>query len=146
MQAVVGTYDVPNEWGKGIKKQGDPWEDFWATQMPAGSRLPDGFPVFDYFDLAAGRAVSNKTIDTTTLAKQAKPENIYYTMKNYVDKTADFELAALQGFSITRSQIKSREIELLVPNGTTTAQWAELARSVEYAKTRGVFIHISRAK
>uniref|UniRef100_UPI0036DADF1A DUF637 domain-containing protein n=1 Tax=Photorhabdus sp. RM322S TaxID=3342825 RepID=UPI0036DADF1A len=39
-------------WGEGNYKQGYPFEDFVATQMPKGTRLPEGFKTFDFYDLA----------------------------------------------------------------------------------------------
>lgn len=89
--------DAGISWGKGIAAQGYPWEDFIAAQLPADARLPAKFPTIDFFDDATGRAISAKTLDTTTASRIARPEQIYNTLKGYVDKLIDFkEVLALR--------------------------------------------------
>lgn len=61
---IITTVDQPIsgiEWGKGIKGQGLPFEDYLDTQLPAGTRLPEGFKTFDFFDKETGLATSAKT-------------------------------------------------------------------------------------
>ncbi|HCU05976.1 MAG TPA: hypothetical protein DIC42_00085 [Holosporales bacterium] len=69
------------EWGKGIQKQGMPFEDFVGTRLPQGSRLPANFKTFDYYDRATKRAISVKTMNTNTTAKLENPQQIYSTLK-----------------------------------------------------------------
>ncbi|MGJ7132394.1 DUF637 domain-containing protein [Morganella morganii] len=44
---------IPMKWyqsGSSINQQGMPFEHYIGTQLPAGSKLPDGFKTFDYYD------------------------------------------------------------------------------------------------
>ncbi|MGJ7072318.1 DUF637 domain-containing protein [Morganella morganii] len=44
---------IPMKWyqsGSSINQQGMPFEHYIGTQLPAGSKLPDGFKIFDYYD------------------------------------------------------------------------------------------------
>ncbi|WP_371827877.1 hypothetical protein [Litchfieldella anticariensis] len=53
------------QWGRGIQGQGMPWEDFLASQLPAGSRLPPNFKTFDFYDPTTRTVTSAKTLDTS---------------------------------------------------------------------------------
>ena len=46
--------------------QGMPWENYLATKLPGGFRLPSKFKTFDFFDDISGVATSAKTLDTLT--------------------------------------------------------------------------------
>jgi filamentous hemagglutinin len=45
----VRVIDAGITWGKGIGKQGLPWENYLEAKMPAGARLPPKFKTFDFF-------------------------------------------------------------------------------------------------
>lgn len=77
-------------WGKGAKGQGMPWENYLATRLPAGSRLPANFKTFDFYDARTKTAVSAKTLDTTTIAKVSNPDQIYYSLKKNIDAMLNF--------------------------------------------------------
>jgi len=91
-------------------------------------------------------SVSVKTLDTTTAAKLANPKQIYNTLKNYIDKVADFEKHSLSGVTITSSDIMSREIRLAVPAATTKAQWQHISNVIDYGKSRGVKLIVTEVK
>ena len=134
------------KWGEGIKGQGMPWEDFVGNELPAGSRLPENFKTFDYYDRITKNAVSVKTLDTTTAAKLANPKQIYNTLKNYIDKVANFKEYKLKDVKITNSDIMSREIRLAVPAATTKAQWQHISNAIDYGKSRGVKLIVTEVK
>ncbi|WP_180296900.1 VENN motif pre-toxin domain-containing protein, partial [Snodgrassella communis] len=134
------------EWGKGIQKQGMPWEDFVGKELSAGSRLPPNFKTFDYFDRATGKAVSVKTLDTTTPAKIANPKQIFNTLKNNIDAAANFTRHDLRGSTVLSTDISSREIRLAVPTTTNKVQWQQIHRAIDYGKSRGVKVIVTEVK
>ena len=137
--------DIP--WGQGIGKQGAAWEDSLATQLPAESRLPTNFKTFDFFDRETGLATSAKTLDTTTPAKIANPSQVYYSLKTNVDAAANFtEIVRFNGAVIDPAKIAAREVQVAVPAETTTAQWEQINRAIEYAKTKGVALKVTKIK
>ncbi|MBB6504658.1 hypothetical protein F4693_001631 [Sphingomonas endophytica] len=138
--------DAGISWGKGIAAQGYPWEDYIAAQLPADARLPANFPVIDFFDEATGRAISAKTLDTATASRIARPEQIYSTLKGYVDKLTDFEGDRLSGREVKASEITSREISLAVPSATTPAQFEQIVNAARYAKVNGVTLRVMVTK
>ncbi|WNH44846.1 hemagglutinin repeat-containing protein [Xanthomonas hawaiiensis] len=134
------------EWGKGIKGQGMPWENYLATQLPAESRLPQNFKTFDFFDDVTGFAMSAKTLDTTTAAKVANPAQVYSSLKSNIDAIKDFSKYGLSGVSLKSSQIATRELQVAIPSNTTAEQWTEISRAIEYGKNNGVIVKIFEVK
>ncbi|WP_339373949.1 hypothetical protein [Xenorhabdus vietnamensis] len=111
-------------------KQGTQWEDYVGTQLPAGSRLPPRFEVFDYHDMKTDLAVSVKTLDIQTLPKLNKPNDIYYSIKGNIDKTVRFEGDTVKVFFLTPDIISRKEIRLAVPINTNARQWSEVNRAI----------------
>lgn len=143
------TVDRPTtgiQWGKGIQGQGMPWEDYLATQLPVGSRLPQNFKTFDYFDDATGAAISAKTLDTTSLAKTNNPKQIYQTIKTNIDAASNFNGYTLSGRTISSSMIKSKEVKLAIPENTDLVQWAQINKAIQYGQTKGVKLTITVVK
>ncbi len=132
------------EWGKGIQGQGMPWEDYLGTQLPAGSRLPPNFKTFDFFDRTTGVATSAKTLDTTTAAKIANPGQVYSSLKGNIDTAAGFTEYGLKDVTVSSSQITSRELQVAVPKSTTSAQWDQINRAIEYGQGKGVTVKITK--
>ncbi|RMU70628.1 Filamentous hemagglutinin, intein-containing [Pseudomonas syringae pv. apii] len=132
------------EWGKGIQGQGMPWEDYLGTQLPAGSRLPPNFKTFDFFDRTTGVATSAKTLDTTTAAKMANPSQVYSSLKGNIDTAAGFTEYGLKDVTVSSSQITSRELQVAVPKATTSAQWDQINRAIEYGQNKGVTVKITK--
>lgn len=132
------------EWGKGIQGQGMPWEDYLGTQLPAGSRLPPNFKTFDFFDRMTGVATSAKTLDTATAAKMASPSQVYSSLKGNIDAAAGFTEYGLKDVTVSSSQITSRELQVAVPKATTSAQWDQINRVIEYGQSKGVTVKITK--
>ncbi|MDQ8021661.1 MAG: LysM peptidoglycan-binding domain-containing protein [Moraxellaceae bacterium] len=130
--------DAGLKWGSGIKVQGLRWENYLFNQLPAGSRLPPNFKTFDFFDELSSTAISAKTIDTTTKAKITRPEQIYTSLKNSIDVTTKFKSYELSNVTLSASQISSRQLQVAVPKSTTTAQWEQIQKAVEYGKSKNV--------
>ncbi len=142
-----GNYiDANIRWGKGIMEQGMPWEDYLASQLAVGSRLPPNFKTFDFFDRFTGVATSAKTLNTTTAARISDPKKIYASLKKNIDDMVKFEEYTLKGKSIISDMITSRELHVAVPLRTTLAQWQQIEKAMEYAGIKGVLIKITKAK
>ena len=143
---VLSQSEVGIKWGKGIEGQGMPWEDYVGKGLPIDARLPRNFKVFDYYNATTGTAISAKTLDTQTTARLSKPEQLYSTMKGYIDKTANFERHSLSGMTLRADMIKQREIHLAIPAQTNKEQRLQLQRVVEYGKNRNITVKITEIK
>ena len=149
VKAASGTTDravTGIEWGKGIQGQGMPWENYLATQLPKGARLPPNFKTFDFFDFIKRSAISAKTLDTTTAAKVMRPNQIYSTLKGDIDAVAGFESYALSGVPLNSAMIASRELHVAVPAETTAIQWLQMNKAIEYGESKGVKVVVSQIK
>ncbi|WP_241094269.1 hemagglutinin repeat-containing protein [Xanthomonas bonasiae] len=147
VRSIGGTVDraaTGIEWGRGIQGQGMPWEDYLVAQLPTDSRLPANFKTFDFFDENTGVAISAKTLDTTTVARIANPVQVYSSLKGNVDAAAGFTGYTLKGVTVSSGQITDRVLEVAVPKATTSAQWDQINRAVEYGKSKGVTVKITR--
>lgn len=144
--ATVSAADIGLKWGQGNMKQGMPWEDYVGKSLPADARLPPRFKTFDYYDGATKTAVSAKSLDTQTLSRLNKPNQLYSKVKGDIDAAAKFKEYALSGRELTPSMISNREIQLAIPVNTTKTQWTEINRAIEYGKVQGVKVTITQVK
>lgn len=138
------TLDVGVRWGSGIQAQGLPWENYLAGQLPTASRLPAGFKTFDFFDDISGTAISAKTIDTSTPAKLAKPQQIYGSLKANIDAASRFESYTLKGVSLSADDIAVRQLQVAIPHTATAAQLQQIQRAVQYGQSNGVQVIVLR--
>ncbi|HEY6926623.1 MAG TPA: RHS repeat-associated core domain-containing protein, partial [Steroidobacteraceae bacterium] len=122
----------------GIKAQGLAFEDYAATQLPAGSRLPPNFKTFDFYDQATGTATSVKTLNTLAPGYSANPTSIYSSLSQYINDMKSFTNYSLGKRSLSAAQITTREMQLAVPAGTTAAEWTQITRAVNYASQLGM--------
>lgn len=120
-----------------------PWENYLANQLPAGSRLPPNFKTFDFFNDVSGTAISAKTLDTTTAAKLAKPEQIYASLKANIDATTKFESYTLKGVSLSADDIAARQLHVAVPEATTATQWQQIQRAIQYGQSKNVQVIVT---
>ncbi|WP_223882185.1 hypothetical protein [Kluyvera genomosp. 3] len=144
--ATVSAADIGLKWGQGNMKQGMPWVDYVGTSLPADARLPPRFKTFDYYDGATKTAVSAKSLDTQTLSRLNKPNQLYTKVKGDIDAAAKFETYTLSKTPLDSSMISNREIQLAVPANTTKTQWTETNRAIEYGKSQGVTVKVTQVK
>jgi len=135
--------DANIKWGKGIERQGMPWEDYLASRLPAESRLPKNHNVFDFFDRVTGEALSAKTINTLTKSKLDDPSRVYYSLKKNIDAAFNFEKSNVVVGGVKVDKITSRTVHVAVPTQTTLAQWGQIKRAIEYAKIKNIFLRIT---
>ncbi len=133
-------------WGEGNYKQGYPFEDFVATQMPKGTRLPAGFKTFDFYDKKTGIATSVKTLDTRTAARVKDPKQIYTSMKGNIDVIVNFKEARKGEDIIKLNMISQREVRIAVPKTTTLDQWEQINRAIVYGADKNVNVKITVVK
>lgn len=136
-------------WGKGLREQGigegdTGWEKYLASLDPDAKLLPPGSTGFDLFKAATGEAISAKTLDTKTMSYIRKPQEVYRTVKGYVDDVFDYE--PRRDFDVDPALITSKTIQLAVPEQTSPTQWRQLLRAVIYGKDNGVKVVITRIK
>jgi filamentous hemagglutinin len=144
--ATVSAADIGLKWGQGNMKQGMPWEDYVGASLPTDARLPPRFKTFDYYDSATKTAVSAKSLDTQTMSRLNKPNQLYTKIKGNIDAAAKFERYDLSGQFLNSSMITNREIQLAIPAKTTPTQWVEINRAIEYGKSQGVKVTVTQVK
>ena len=132
--------------GKGIHKQGMPFEDAVVGKLPEGARLPAGFKTFDAYVERDMHAISVKTLDTLTPSRLANPENVYRTIKRHVDKEFAFPGSGLSGRVLRTDMIRKKTIELGIPYETPNAQMQQISRAVAYAQEQGVSLNVTLVK
>ncbi|WP_430199589.1 DUF637 domain-containing protein [Photorhabdus luminescens] len=137
---------TPMEWGGDIYKQGYPFEDFVATQMPKGTRLPERFKTFDFYDEKTGLATSVKTLNTRTASKIKNPKQLYISMKENIDDTIRFTKETKAGVTVTAEKISKREVRIAIPKTTTPDQWEQINRAITYGAEKNVNVKITVVK
>lgn len=144
--SVRSVVDAGIQWGKGIVGQGMPWEEYLATTLQAGSRLPPNFKTFDFYDQATGAATSAKTLDTATAARLANPTQVYTSLKGNIDAAASFPGYRLSGVNLTPDMVTSRTLQVAVPSSTTAAQWQQINAAIQYGASKGIDVKITVTK
>lgn len=140
---------IPNPgivWGEGIKAQGDPWERHLADRGVLGDWIEErapNFKTFDFFDRATRAATSAKTLNTGADTYARRPQQIFSTLKSYLDKIAEFDGYDRQGYRIRQGEIESRRMELAIPSGTTAEQMDEINRARAYAESLGIELEVT---
>ncbi|MGV7962063.1 hypothetical protein QPK13_13420 [Photorhabdus tasmaniensis] len=104
--ATVSAAETGIQWSKGNMKQGMPWEDYVGTQLPVDARLPKNFKTFDYYDGVTKTAVSAKSMDTQTMAKLTKPNQIYSSLKGNIDAASLFKTHTLLDRKLNTGKIR----------------------------------------
>jgi hypothetical protein len=133
-------------WGKGIQEQGigegnTGWEKYVASQNPNNKLLRPSATGFDVFNWTNGEATSAKTLDTKKMTYIKNPQEIYGTVKDYVDQVLDYE--RYWPSDIKPDLIKSKTIQLAVPEQTSPEQWRQLLRAIIYGKDNDVKVVIT---
>lgn len=123
-----------------------PWENHLVVEYGIANRLPTGFKTFDFYDETLGLAVSAKTIDTLTGQRLANPKTVYYSLKKDIDSVIDFEVAGRGDMVLNFNMIRTRRLEVAIPEGTTPAQLAEIIRAVDYEKINNIDVVITKVK
>ncbi len=141
---VADNAEVEINWEGGIKGQGDPWELYVQQKYPNVQKLAPGSKTFDHFDQDFGDAISSKTLDTLTYSRVMNPQSIYGKLTKYVDAVANYSPRA--SIDIDPSRIRTKAIQLAVPEYTSAEQWQYISRAVQYGRQKGVSVMVTRIK
>ena len=141
-EGVSTTTETGMQWGKGIQLQGQPFETWVQKTLPLGTeQTPPNFEAIDHINRGTGLVTSTKTIDVTTSAKLSNPQQIFSTLKGYVDKLSSFPKggsSSLEGFTVRASEVKTKEIQIGIPVQVTQPQLAQVFRAAQYARSLGI--------
>lgn len=147
--AVVSEESTGIKFGGGVQAQGKPFEDFVQSTLPPGTidlnLIKSNFSTFDHFT-PGGIAVSDKTLDTMSKTYLTRPETITKTLNGYVDDMVGFVGDKKGNFELTSEKINGRQMQLAIPDETTTAQIDAIKNSIDYAGSKGVKIIITRVR
>jgi hypothetical protein len=133
-------------WGKGIKEQGSQgWQPYVASQNPDATPLPETSKAFDLFNEFTGEAISDKTMNTLTVARIKNPLSIYRKLKTYVDLAENYDEPRVDT-DAPPAKITSKAIQLAVPEYTSPRQWLYLNLGIGYGRRHGVSIVITRIR
>lgn len=127
---------------KGIDDQGLPWEDHLAADNPDVALTPQRSTGFDLFNYVNGEATSAKTLNTLSYGYAENPQSIYGALKGYVDDVANYMPKRLGDIPV--DEIKSKTIQLAVPEYTSPEQWGYISRAARYGESKGVPIVVTR--
>ena len=133
-------------WTEGNYKQGYPFEDYMVTQLPKGSRLPEGFKAFDFYDVKTKTAISVKTLNTNTPSRIKDPKQLYTSIKGNIDDVVKFDKDFKMGINIKSSDIAKREVVIAIPKATTTPQWEQINKAIVYGSEKNVKVKITVVK
>ncbi len=100
---------------------------------------------FDHFDPLSREAISSKTLDTQTFNRIKNPQVVYKKLKEYIDAAANYKKPRAW-FDLDPAKIKSKTIQLAIPEYTSPAQWRQLYRAILYGKKYGVRVVITRIR
>lgn len=142
---IIRNSDAEIDWKKGRAWQGIPFEDYHEEIAPYLRRLRPGSTTFDFMNDATGEAISDKTLNTLSVTYIKRPWKIYSRLEEYIDAAADYNKRRV-GTDVDPESIRSRTIQLAVPEYTSPRQWQYLFRAVIYAKSRGVRMYITRIR
>jgi filamentous hemagglutinin len=141
---VAENAEVDIDWEGGIKGQGNPWELYVQQKYPNIQKLAPGSKTFDHFDQLFYDAISDKTLNTLTYSRITNPQSIYGKLTQYVDAAANYTPRA--SIDVDPSLIRTKTIQLAVPEYTSAEQWQYISRAVQYGRQKGVSVIVTRIK
>ena len=142
--AVVSNNKVRSAWGKGLMQQSGGWEDYINEQFQTNKLLRNA-KTFDHFDASTGAAISDKTLNTQTFNYINNPQKIYQRLKSYTDAVANYSKQRVST-DVDPALIKSKTIQLAIPEFTSPTQWPQVYRAIRYAKGCGVSLVVTRLR
>lgn len=146
---VVPLRETGMQWGKGNWKQGNPFEQFVQSKLPAGTldlnKVLKNHPTFDHLT-PDGVAVSTKTLDTNAKTYQTASK-ITTQIKMYVNSMEAYGAASKRKrLELATDLISGKQLQLGIPASTNAEQMAAIARSIDYAASKGIQVVVTKVK
>ena len=141
---VIDNSKVGIVWGKGNKEQGTPWETYNDENIPGAERLDDYSTGFDQFKASTSEAIGSKTLNTLTVSVIKRPQQILSKLKGYIQKLEDYR--PIKESDLDPADIRSKTIQLAIPQYTSPRQWRYLNLAIRYAREHGVSLVITRIR
>ncbi len=98
-----------------------------------------------HFGSGVGEAIVAKTMNTRNASYTNFPQRIYLQLKAYIDAAADYNNPRA-AIDLGPAAIKSKTIQLAIPEFTWADQWRQLNLAVTYGRKRGVSLVITRIR
>jgi filamentous hemagglutinin len=144
----LNSTDIGMTFGKGIVKQGKPFEAYVQSNLPQGTldlnSIKGNFSTFDHLT-PDGIAVSTKTLDTSVSSYQ-NPSKITYQLNKYINQMINFKRDGNDVFELTSDMIFSKQMQLGIPATASKEQFAAIAKSIQYAQSKGISVVITKVK
>ncbi|HWE73778.1 MAG TPA: hypothetical protein VG328_11510 [Stellaceae bacterium] len=142
---VMDNKEIGIVWGKGSPEQGAEWENKYGELTPNARRLVPGSTGFDYSIDNLGEAVDTKTLNTLTVSRIERPQQILSTLKGYINKRGE-DYTPNRETDLDPDDIESKTIQLAVPQYTSPTQWLYLNLATRYARDHGISLVITRIR
>jgi hypothetical protein len=132
------------KWNGGIEDQGLPWQEYCVEQDPNLEETAPFSKTFDASNIEIPEAVSAKTLNTLSVTYIRKPQSIFGRLRKYVDDVASYQRRAKYDIDLDLDQADIRNIQLAIPEYTSSVQWRYIYRAISYGRGRGVRIIVTR--
>lgn len=139
---VVSNSQTKIGWGKGLQDQDGGWAPYIAQENPDARLLKKGSTGFDLVNDETGEAISAKTLDTLTASRIKRPQQLLSKVKGFVHAAEDYQ--PRREDDVDPGKIRSKTIQVAIPQYTSPAQWRYLNLGIRYAKERGISLVITR--
>ncbi len=141
---VAGNSESKIAWGKGIQDQDGGWAPYIAQQDPDARLLTKGSTGFDLVNDGTGEAISAKTLDTLTVSRIKRPQQLLSKLKAYIHAAEDYR--PRRDGDLDPGKMRSKTIQLAIPQYTSPRQWRYLNLATGYAREHGISLVITRIR
>lgn len=138
--------EVGIRWNGKIEDQGEDWEVYNEKVNPGARGLHTHSKTFDQFNPDTGEAISDKTLNTLSVTYIKNPRKIYGKMKRYINQATKYVNRKNMSIDLDPGKIKSKTIQLAVPEYTSPTQWRYLHAAIVYGKEHGIRTVITRIR
>ena len=125
-------------------QQGD-GEKGYLNRQHCANELRRNAKVFDLFDASSGEAIGVKLLNTQAFDYARYPQRIFQRLKTSIDAAANYSKPRTRT-DLDPAAIKSKVIQLAIPEFTSQAQRLQLFRAIRYGKANGVKVVVTRIR
>ena len=142
--SVIDNKHIGIVWNSSIIDQGRPFEVFVWKQKGNIKELSPGSKTFDHHNETTGEAISVKTLNTLSVTYIKNPKRIFNQLKSYTDAAANYK--PRRGSDLDTEKIKSKTIQLAIPEYTSPTQWIQIVKAKRYAENQGISFIVTRIR